>query len=207
MKKILLTFFTASLLLTGSLAPNTLQAADPNSFEKGSGHTFSIIDGINPECRIQGNCDFCDFLDLIEIIARFLWGISGTFAFLVIVNGGFGIMLSKGNSEELEKNKKAIGAAILGFIFILISWQFINAVFFILTQPLPNVKGAPHPTTYKSTTATVFPDSFNVKWTGFCSSHRRCVSSHSENKRCGVNKICRNKKCIDYPTNNKVPKS
>lgn len=48
-------------------------------------------------------------------------GIAGGIAFLLIIIGGFQIVMSAGNPEKLNAGKELVSAAIVGLLFIIFS--------------------------------------------------------------------------------------
>lgn len=70
------------------------------------------------------------FGDLVSIILSNAIVIAGILMFVLILVGGFGIIMSAGsdNPEGAAKGKKAITAAVLGFIIIFISYWIIKII-------------------------------------------------------------------------------
>jgi len=83
------------------------------------------------------------FGDLVSIILSNAIIIAGILMFILILVGGFGIIISAGsdNPEGAAKGKKAITAAVIGFIIIFASYWIIKIIetltgLQILTSPL-----------------------------------------------------------------------
>jgi len=59
--------------------------------------------------------------DFITTLLKFGSGISGGIAFMLIIIGGFQIVMSTGNPEKLNEGKELVTSAIVGLIFIIFS--------------------------------------------------------------------------------------
>lgn len=59
--------------------------------------------------------------DKINDILKYAMGIGGIVAFLLIVVGGFQIILSSGNPERVKAGKEIITSAIAGLLLIIFS--------------------------------------------------------------------------------------
>jgi len=57
----------------------------------------------------------------VETLLKFGSGIAGGIAFLLIVIGGFQIVMSAGNPEKLNEGKELVTSAIVGLLFIIFS--------------------------------------------------------------------------------------
>jgi Zn-dependent protease with chaperone function len=70
------------------------------------------------------------FGNLVSIILSNAIVIAGILMFVLILAGGFGIIMSAGsnNPEGAEKGKKAITAAVIGFIIIFASYWIIKII-------------------------------------------------------------------------------
>jgi hypothetical protein len=56
-----------------------------------------------------------------ETLLKFGSGIAGGIAFLLIIVGGFQIVMSAGNPEKLNEGKELVTSAIVGLLFIIFS--------------------------------------------------------------------------------------
>jgi len=86
----------------------------------------------------KGKCDACmgvgkeavwtafgclptDSGKFVETLLKFGSGIAGGIAFLLIIVGGFQIVMSAGNPEKLNEGKELVTSAIVGLLFIIFS--------------------------------------------------------------------------------------
>jgi cytochrome bd-type quinol oxidase subunit 2 len=69
---------------------------------------------------------------LIQVI-KILLTISGVIAVLFIVIGGFWYITANGNEEQSKKGRKAITAAIIGMVIIILAYAIITIVTKTLT--------------------------------------------------------------------------
>jgi hypothetical protein len=59
--------------------------------------------------------------EFVTTLLQFGSGIAGGIAFLLIIIGGFQIVMSAGNPEKLNEGKELITSAIVGLLFIIFS--------------------------------------------------------------------------------------
>ena len=71
----------------------------------------------------------CNIEHVFAILARvtnWLLMVAGVFASYKIIGGGFWLIVSMGNEESITTQKKTITNAVLGFIFTLMAFLFVN---------------------------------------------------------------------------------
>lgn len=73
------------------------------------------------------------FLDLGQNILKFVLGISGAFALLMFVWGGFLMLSSGGADARVTQGREALLQATTGIIIILGSWVFVNLIVIALS--------------------------------------------------------------------------
>jgi hypothetical protein len=66
--------------------------------------------------------------DLLKLILTFGMGIAGGIAFLLILLGGFQIMTSAGNPEQLNAGRELVTSAVIGLILILLSIFLLKVI-------------------------------------------------------------------------------
>jgi hypothetical protein len=90
--------------------------------------------GYCTRCYTQGNvwtalgCLPANPSDLINYLLTFGIGIAGGIAFLLILVGGFQIMTSTGNPEQLNAGKELVGSAVTGLILIIFSVFLLKVI-------------------------------------------------------------------------------
>lgn len=94
----------------------------------------ALEDDLKPECR-----DVSIFVILAINIANYMFSIIGALALLVFVYGGFRLILSQGNAEQVEAGKGAMVAAVTGLAvafggYLLI--QFVSSIIGVTTPLL-----------------------------------------------------------------------
>jgi hypothetical protein len=89
------------------------------------------------DCRKSGDCSLNDFIRLLVNIFDFILGITGSLALLVFVYGGILFLFSGGNSDQIEKGKKALTGAVIGLAIIFASYVIVH-----FTAEALGVKGA-----------------------------------------------------------------
>lgn len=84
---------------------------------------------ILPDCAVNGTCRSIN--DLVETairMARKLFGLFGSFAFLMFIYGGVRMIASFGNPEQFQKGKTVLSAAIIGIIISFGAFMLIGYV-------------------------------------------------------------------------------
>ncbi len=61
-------------------------------------------------------------------ILPLLTGIAGLFAFFMILYGGFLLLTSGGNPDQVRRAKNALIGAFIGLILIFLSWSIANYI-------------------------------------------------------------------------------
>ena len=72
------------------------------------------------------------FGEILATILPYVFSIAGIILFIVLLMGGFSLLTSAGSPDNVEKGKKMITSAIIGFVIIFISYwlmQILQIVF------------------------------------------------------------------------------
>lgn len=82
-----------------------------------------------PNCAYPGTCDDINDLLLVLInIAKFLFKIIGTAAFVFFVYGGFMMIISMGNQDRVKKGRETMVAAVIGIIIAFSAYTLVDLV-------------------------------------------------------------------------------
>jgi hypothetical protein len=92
----------------GDLVPET---GTINSATKANGYTGDSLDV---------------FMMLAINISDWILGIVGSLALLFFIYGGFTLLISAGNTAQVEKGKKIFGGAVVGLLIVLGSYMIIK---------------------------------------------------------------------------------
>jgi len=87
--------------------------------------------GVWANIQCKNSEEVCQLSDLIQLLinaAQIILGLSGSFALLMFVYGGGLWLFSGGQSEQVEKGKKTLVAAVLGLAVVFLSWTIINFI-------------------------------------------------------------------------------
>ncbi len=87
----------------------------------------------NPQGFAFNNAGFGEILSQVLKLA---FPFAGLILFFILISGGFQLLTSAGNPEAMEKAKKKITNAVIGFFIIFLSYwilQILEAVFGIKT--------------------------------------------------------------------------
>lgn len=71
--------------------------------------------------------------DVLIVLTRFVLGITALIAVIMVIYGGFVLMLSRGNSQEVQKGKDVIFWAILGMAAAILSYSIMSFFFDVIT--------------------------------------------------------------------------
>lgn len=75
-----------------------------------------------------GQIDANNTAGIIQIIFRFVVAIAGTGAIILLLIGGYRIMMSRGDKEKLQNARDTITSAILGLVFIILSLIILQII-------------------------------------------------------------------------------
>jgi len=74
----------------------------------------------------EGNYELNDFIRIAFNASQFFLGIVGSLALLMFIYGGLWMIISQGNSQEIEKAKTILKNAVIGLVIVFTSWSIIN---------------------------------------------------------------------------------
>ena len=81
----------------------------------------------------QDPCKVKDVFVLVARVINTLIGLAGIYAVYVIIGAGFWMIVTMGNEESIAKQKKTLANAVVGLVFTMMAYMFINtAVNYIL---------------------------------------------------------------------------
>ncbi len=92
------------------------------------------VPGLLPPCAFLSsgcdgdNADINIFIDLGINVAKFIFAIIGTVAFVMFVYGGFTMILAFGSSEKFQKGRDILVAAVVGMIIAFGAYLIVNFV-------------------------------------------------------------------------------
>ncbi len=86
-----------------------------------------LIDPPTGDARTEGQCrSISIFVILLLNIANYLFSIVGALALLFFIYGGFTLILSQGSSEQTQKGKDIIIAAIIGLVIVFSAYMLVR---------------------------------------------------------------------------------
>lgn len=100
----------------------------PNSNSSSNTNTSGGVLGgnISGGCMKSGDCTVNDFLELGINITKWILGIVGSLVIAMFVYGGFKMVISRGESKEVQSGKDIIKAAVIGTVIIFSSYVVIK---------------------------------------------------------------------------------
>jgi hypothetical protein len=87
-----------------------------------------FCDGDIKKVNTAIGCLPTDFGGFVGIVLKFGMGIAGGIAFLLILLGGFQIITSAGNPEQLNAGKELVSSAVTGLLLIIFSVFFLKII-------------------------------------------------------------------------------
>ena len=116
-------FFVFSLVFSPfvntKIVANTVNAAEVSDVEINLAEYLTLSDG----SRVDET--FSTPADMVNIIVRVVFLIAGVILFIMIIVAGFN-MITGANKQDLEKSKKTISGAALGFIAMFAAYWIMQ---------------------------------------------------------------------------------
>lgn len=79
-------------------------------------------------CKYLDNCNDTSFADTVKSILNWIFGIIGIVAVVMIIIGGFNMMISSGDPGKVKKGKDTILYGIIGLVVSLLAFAIVNFV-------------------------------------------------------------------------------
>lgn len=88
------------------------------------------------DAREQGLCNYsiCDFLTVADNAIKLMVGITGPLAMLFLVVSGIRLIVAGGNASKVESARKALVAAIIGTVIVLLAWTSVHVILGLLAR-------------------------------------------------------------------------
>jgi len=84
------------------------------------------IDGQKIKGRLSD--DINNLGDLVNIIIAFLIPVAGIILLIILILGGYGYMMSRGEPEKLKTAKGRITTALIGFALLLTAYLIVRVI-------------------------------------------------------------------------------
>lgn len=86
------------------------------------------IELIPKECTTGGGegCGVCQLIQVGINFVQILFGLMGGIALIMLIWAGFSLVMSAGNPEKINANKKIIIGTIVGILIMLFAWEAVN---------------------------------------------------------------------------------
>lgn len=99
------------------------------------GSGMVVVNGICvPKTCTGGLCSTTRFADLVQRVVLILLTVSGLIAVVLIIIGGFQMILSRGNEESAKKGKQTLTYAVIGLIVVMMSYAIVAIITGTLTS-------------------------------------------------------------------------
>lgn len=69
--------------------------------------------------------------DVINILIPFIMSLAGVMLFLVLIWGGYDVMMSQGTPEKMKSGRAKITAGVVGFVLLILSYFFAKLLSYI----------------------------------------------------------------------------
>lgn len=70
--------------------------------------------------------NFADFGSLVSVIVKNAFVFAGIITFLLLIFGGFGVIVNAGDAKKLEGSQKTITGAVVGLLVIVTSYFILQ---------------------------------------------------------------------------------
>lgn len=72
--------------------------------------------------------NFATFGDVVSVVVRNAFVLAGIISFVLLILGGFNIIVSAGDSKKTESGRNAITGAVIGLLIIIGSFWIIQII-------------------------------------------------------------------------------
>ena len=96
---------------------------------------LGIVGNLPYNCRVNGDCSFCDFIGLFVILQQVILSLFGGLALIMLIWGGQSIITAAGNSQKVAAAKKLIVSTLLGVLIVLAGYFLISILVMIMASP------------------------------------------------------------------------
>lgn len=83
---------------------------------------------------------FPTFGDLVSVIVRNAFVLAGIMCFILLVIGGFGVIMGSGDTKKAEQSKQAITGAVTGLLIVIASYWIVQIIEKLTGVPLLGTK-------------------------------------------------------------------
>lgn len=129
----LVTVITLTLLTLGMAGTSLALASGQQDI---TGQMKGAIDSVSTLPTAGGNADLGAQVIVGNIINALL-GLFGVFFMVLIIYGGYRWMNARGSQDEIDKAKKIIQSAIIGFIIVFLAYAISLFVTTALMEAIP----------------------------------------------------------------------
>ena len=89
---------------------------------------------------------FLDIIYFILYLGQNLIGIAGLIAIIYMMIGGFNIVMSAGNQDQVQKGKNTLTYAIIGFVVVITAYLIVSTFLdFFTGKPIESLPTSPEP--------------------------------------------------------------
>ncbi|MBN1326023.1 hypothetical protein JW977_03545 [Candidatus Falkowbacteria bacterium] len=88
---------------------------------------------ILPPCTATGDCTLCDMVNVAINIGKFILAIVGSLLLLYFIYGGFTMLISGGNPNQVKKGKDIIINALIGMAIIFLAYFIIAFILVVVS--------------------------------------------------------------------------
>ena len=89
---------------------------------------------------------FLDIIYFLLYLGQNLIGIAGLIAIIYMMVGGYYIVMSAGNQDQVQKGKNTLTYAVIGFIVVVTAYLIVNSFLTYFTgNPIESLPTSPEP--------------------------------------------------------------
>lgn len=110
--------------------PAATSCTDPKKCTKGGGDTCDKAGGRGPAIKTAIGCIHTSPAEFVKDFLKFIIGIGGGLAFLMMLLGAFQMLTSAGNPETLAAGRDRLQSAIIGLLFIIFAVLLLQIIGF-----------------------------------------------------------------------------
>jgi hypothetical protein len=91
---------------------------------------------LNDPAVFSPSQNFTTFGDVVSVVVRNAFVLAGLISFVLVILGGFNIIVSAGNTKKAESGKNAVTGAVIGLLVVVGSFWIIQIISRLTGIPL-----------------------------------------------------------------------
>ena len=133
MRKWLYAITGAAAAIFAPLAVLAVKECDVSAYDPNKNH--GLLQAVQAKCAVCGECSIADIFTVGNTVTKLILGLSGSIMLLMVIYGGFLMLTSSGNAQQIEKAKKVLVGAIIGLVIVFVAYTAVEFILGALGVP------------------------------------------------------------------------